>query len=111
MDSTITITTEKLNSANVAVKSSGMIDYVITSNVEYSDDKIRSVNNGMVQKTSDNTFVADFNTYNMGMADFPSSNLTITYKVLDVTTQCEINQKVNEFLQALINTPIKSVSL
>lgn len=111
MDNTITITTEKLNSANVAVKSSGMTDYVITSNVGYSDNKVRNVENGQVQRISDNAFVADFSTYNMGMPDFSSANLTVTYKVTDVAVQCVINQKINEFLQALMKTPINPLSV
>lgn len=101
---TLSITTEKLNSANIAVKSEGWTDYEIKANISVSNEKVTSIDNGRVTRLSDRRELASFNTNGPGG---PSSNLagndntTYNYWVSDTALKCEIIQRIDEFIAAL----------
>lgn len=100
--SALSIITEKLNSANIAVKSDGMADYEIKANINVYGNEVNNIDGGQVVRRSDNTTVATFNSWGGMEGGF---NMTVTYLVGDVALQCEINQRVNEFVAKVKENP------
>lgn len=108
METTLNIITEKLNSANIAVKSEGMADYEIKADINVSGSKVSNINNGFVTRLSDKKALALFNLMGMSMDD--NHNLTVTYMVSDITLQCEINRLIGEFVTAIKVTPTQYIN-
>lgn len=95
----MTIVGEKLNSANIKVKSTENTTYDIESNIQVSDNKVTSFDSGAVTRISDKAQVATFNSYNYMSVD--GNSLSITYTGVDNVEQCSINTEVNKFITAV----------
>lgn len=84
-----------LNSANVRYNNANdeLKKYNISANIAISNGAVSSGDSGEV--TLNDTIVAQFNFWN-------TNNLNVSYMGISTESQCEINQEINDFIEAVV---------